>query len=236
MLNKNTQTVVNQLKDISPSVIFTYPITGIRDASKTIIAFVELDKLGEEEFEEFGVIKVREFMDLLNIAGDADITNDDGVLTIKSKDIKCRYVTTDLDVLEDSFRARPTMLAKVEETPSASTFTITANELDKIKRVSALLSLENFTVISKNDEVLVTVANSSINNKSESNDFQLTFSDSTVVDECSVLLSVANIRKLPSGNYDVKIAKSPNGNVIIRFVSQNIAGLTIFIATKTESN
>lgn len=236
MLSKNTQAVVNQLKDISPSAIFSYPITGIRDANKTIIAFIELDKLGDSEFEEFGVIKVREFMDLLAIAGDADTSLENGIINIKSKDIKCRYLTTDIDVLESSFRAKPIMLQKVEETPAASTFTITSQELDKIKRVSALLSLENFVVSSKDNLVNVNVGNSSINTKSESNEFQLTFSDCIVSEECNVLLSINNVRKLPAGDYDVKIAKSPNGNVVIRFTSKNIAGLTIFIATKTEAS
>jgi hypothetical protein len=234
MLSKNTQAVVNQLKEISPSAIFTYPITGIRDANKTIIAFIELDKLGDEEFEEFGVIKVREFMDLLSIAGDAETSITNGIINIQSKDLKCRYLTTDIDVLESSFRVKPSMLQKVEETPAASTFTITKEELDKIKRVSALLSLENFVVSSKDNKVTVNVGNSSINAKSESNEFQMTFGNGIVNDECNVLLSIANVRKLPAGDYDVKIAKSPNGSVVIRFISKNIAGLTIFIATKTE--
>lgn len=234
MLNKNTQAVVSQLRDISPSVIFSYPITGIRDASKTIIAFIELDKLGENEFEEFGVIKCKEFMDLLSIAGEAESSIENGIITIKSKDLKCKYITTDLDVLERDFRAKETMLAKVEEAPSASTFKITSQELDKIKKVSSLLGLENFVVSSKSDKVVVTVGNTSINAKSESNEFSMVLSESDVSEDCDVLLSISNVKKLPSGDYDVKIAKSANGAVIIRFSSCSIAGLTIFIATKTE--
>lgn len=236
MLNKNTQAVVSQLRDIAPSVIFSYPITGIRDAAKTIIAFIELDKLGEDEFKEFGVIKVKEFMDLLNIAGDAESSIDNGVITIKSKDLKCKYITTDLDVLERDFRAKDSMLSKVEEAPAASTFKITSQELDKIKKVSSLLGLENFIVSSKGDDVTVTVGNTSINTKSESNEFSLNLSNSNVVEECDVLLGISNIKKLPSGDYDVKVAKSGNGSVIIRFTSTTIAGLTIFIATKTENS
>jgi hypothetical protein len=234
MLNNNTRAVVNQLRDISPSVIFTYPITGIRDAAKTIIAFIELDKLGENEFEEFGVIKVKEFMDLLNIAGEAESSITNGVINIKSKQLKCKYITTDLSVLERDFRAKDSMLAKVEETPTASSFKITSHELDQIKKVSSLLGLENFVVSSKDDEVKVTVGNTSINARSESNEFSLVLTNGEVIEECNVLLSISNVKKLPSGDYDVKIAKSANGNVIIRFSSTTIAGLTIFIATKTE--
>jgi hypothetical protein len=175
-------------------------------------------------------------MDLLSIAGEAETSIDSGIITIKSKDIKCKYLTTDLEVLESSFRAKPIMLQKVEETPAASTFKITSQELDKIKRVSALLSLENFVVSSNDGTVSVNVGNSSINTKSESNEFQLTFSDCKVNENCNVLLSIANVRKLPAGDYDVKIAKSGSGNALIRFVSDNIPGLTIFIATKTEAS
>lgn len=235
MLSKNTQLVINQLKDITPSVIFSYPITGIRDPNKTIIAFIELDKLGDEEFEEFGVLQVRQFMDLLSIAGeDSDISITNGIVHIESKDLKCKYLTNDLDTLEANFRAKPTMLANVEKTPSASEFKLTAQELDKIKKVSTLLSLENFIVSSRNNKVSINVGNTSINNKSEGNEFQVTINECVINEECDVLLSINNVRKLPQSDYNVKIAKSANGNVIIRFVSDKIPGLTIFIATKTE--
>ena len=235
MFNENTQAVLNQLKNITPSGIFNYPITGLRDASKTIIAFIDLTKLGEDEFEEFGILQLREFCDLLGIAGkNSKASMENGSITIISDDLKCRYVTTDVDILESSFRVKTTMLTNVENANTAFSFNLTSQELDRIKKVSGLLNLENFTIASDNEKVIVTVNNDSLKAISSSNEFQMELGSIDLIEACTILLPINNVKKLPSGDYTVKVAKTPGDNVIIRFESNNVAGLTILIASKLD--
>lgn len=229
MLNKQSINAVNALRDVSESIIFNYPITGIRNSGGTIFAFVDVEKLGTEEFDEFGVIRFRELVDLINVAGqDAAVTLNEGIINIVGKNVKCRYFTTAVNVLEESFRAKETMLEKTGSAPSAVEFTLTASELQQLKKVAGLLKVEDLTIVGKNGKVSLKAENAS---QTSSNGFTLEPEESNVTQDASVILSMDNFKKLPDGDYKVKVAVN-GSNYITRFDSLSIDGLVICIATK----
>jgi hypothetical protein len=229
MLNKQSISAISALRDVSDSIIFNYPITGIRNAGGTIFAFVDVEKLGTEEFDEFGVIKFRELVDLINVAGqDANVALNEGIINIVGKNVKCRYFTTDVRVLEESFRASLKMLEKTSEATAAMEFTLLSSELQQLKKVSGLLNVEDLTIIGKNGKVSMKAENAS---QQSSNGFTLDSETGVVTAEASVILGINNFKKLPDGDYKVKVAVN-GSNFITRFDSLSIDGLVICIATK----
>jgi hypothetical protein len=231
-LNENTQKVVGLLKEINEGIIFSYPITGIRDSNATVSAFIDLEKLGNEPFADFGIMKFKELFDLLNIAGkDADCSlSSNGIINIDSDTIKCRYITTNLIALED-FRPKISILEKFEMASQVARFTLTNVDLDKIKKVSSLLAFEDFVLnVDNNETVVISVKNK----QASSNSFSLKIPSENNFSDVFVLMGVSHIKKLPPSDYVVRLAKHPvvEDNFLVKFESSSIEGLHIFMATK----
>lgn len=228
MLNKNSLQAISQLKDISDSFIFNYPITGVKNASGTIVAFLDVEKLGSEEFEEFGIIKFKEFNDLINIAGtDANTKLDSGVIYIDGK-MSFKYLTTDVSVLEENYKASLKMLEKTEQAKSAIEFRITAAELSQIKKAANILNVEDLIISGEDGKVFIKTENSS---QQSSNRGILEMSGASVSTDTQVILGMSNFKKLPDGDYKIKVAVN-GAACITRFDSLTIDGLVINIATK----
>lgn len=228
MLTTNTQKVISQLLDITPKMIVSYPITGLKDEDKTIFAFIDMTKLGEEEFKEFGLLKTKEFIDLLKIAGEDAIYTYDGRrnISIESKTVKCRYLSSYVDSLEDTCRTNPKMIANVDASEKAMSFTFSNQELSQIKSVANLLNFDDLVLESNSNGVTITAKNYK---EKEGNDFSLSLDGESYIDT-SIMMSVTNLKKLPSGNYNVIVAKG--ANYAIKFESENIPGLVIIMPTK----
>lgn len=233
MLNAQTYSVISTLKEISDDMIFSYPTMGISDSNKTIMAYLDLEGLGNSDFKEFGIMGVKQYLDLLNIAGkDATIDNKDGILNIKSPSIGCKYATTNIGILEaKNCRAPVALPSNFENAIKAIEFEISAEDMDKIKKVSALLKFEDVVITSENGKVVIKVDNE---NQRSSNDFKIYLEGACEDNDIAVVMSVSNIKKLPQGNYVVRASKNPKNatSILVRFESQNVEGLQFFIATK----
>jgi hypothetical protein len=229
MLNQNTQKVVGALLDFNPSVICSYPIMGIRDQEKTIFAFIDLAKMGETEFQEFGLLKAKELLDLLKIAGEeATYTFDGRAINVDSKTVKCKYITTLVSSLEESCRTNPERtLNAVNSAETAMTFSFGVQQLSQIKSVSNLLNFEDLVLESSDEGIFITASNT---REKDGNGFTLQLEGVSKLDT-SILVSVSNLRKLPAGNYSVKVAKGQKSYSIM-FTSESIEGLTVVMPTK----
>lgn len=230
LFNKKTQQIIYQLKDISDKVIFEYPVTGIQDNAKTMMAFINLETLENKPFNKFGLIKVREFFDLLKIVenNETEINFSNDVISITGGGVSCRYMTTSLQVLQDS-EVNKNILVSSEKIEPCATFLLDNSKLDMIKKTSAVLNLETMAVEINNGEIKVAVE-SAINQDSMSIDIPA----EKATGEHKVQLSIMNIKKLPLGNYNTKILQHPTNkdNYIISLTPENIPALTILLSTK----
>lgn len=233
MLNAQTYGVISSLKEISDDMIFSYPIMGVSDSNKTIMAYLDVQGLGNEDFTEFGIMGVKQYLDLLNIAGkDVDVTNKEGVLFISSPSIKCKYSTTNIGILESkNCRAPLTLPQNFEGATKAIEFYMSAEDMEKIKKVSSLLKFEDVVITSEEGKIVIKVDNET---QKSSNDFKIYVDGECLDDDIAVVMSVNNIKKLPQGNYVIRASKNPKNptSVLVRFESQNVEGLNFYIATK----
>jgi len=230
MLKQDTRELLKALAPISDSMILKYPITGINQVDKSIIAFLDLEKLGEEEFDTFGIYKIGEFLSLLDIYADSDISLADDVVTIQNSTTTQRYVTTHINNLE-AFDIPTTVLDNISKAPKVAEVTITKQELENIKKISNLLKLPDLTIETENNELFAIVNNAS---QPGMNDNKTKIGAAAISEDFKLVIDMNQISKLPSIEYDIEIAKNPKtGSYITLFKAKTIP-LKIVVSVKPD--
>lgn len=229
-LNKNLFNIITQYRDISDSVIISYPITGIKSPAGSIVAFVDLREFGIEEFEEFGLIKVKDVVDIINIFDkEAELTIENLVINIANSVDTFKYISTEIGVLEETYRTSIAMLEKTKQAECAIEFKLTSQELTRIKKLSSFGKAEHLIIKDGGGKVVLSTEQPDQKN---SNGLSVTPSEGNVfVPATKISIGIDNFKKLPDDEYKVKVAK--NGKAYItRFDSMTKPGVVINIATK----
>lgn len=228
MLNKNTKAVLSALSAINTQAIISYPITGIKMGTN-VQAFFDMNKLGESEFEEFGIFNIPELLSTVAVIGDdADITMEGGVMTISNDNSSIRYGTTNLSVIEDECRTKTDMVERIQSNSNVVNFELPQTELEKLKKVAGVLKdLTDLNVQTEDGAVVLTVQGK----EKSSNNIAIKF-PAEVFEETQLKVVMSNVNKLPNGSYNVGVYKSAKGSLICLFESQGVDGLSIVIAAK----
>lgn len=228
MLNKQTQKILSDLSTISTTAIISHPITGIQDIDRSIVAFINLEELGEEKFEQFGLMNISEFLNVISLVDNADITMDNKIATIKNNATTTKYYTTDISIIEDAYGTIVAILDNINNAFEAASFDISSEMLDKLKKTTNILKLSDLVIKPENGGLELTLTDSLT---SDSNS-----SKSIVMGECndetmSIVIDMNNIKKIPSGSYNVKVAKNPkSGSYITKWTSLDLPSLQIVVS------
>lgn len=231
MLNQNTRNVLSQLSAINNSMIISYPITTVI-MGKNIQAFLDLEKMGETQFEEIGVFNINEFNSVINVIENPTIENNNGTLTIKNDSTSIKYGTTSIDIIESECRGNSELIEKIKQNDVVMSFELTSKDLDRIKKMSGLLKdLSDLVITSNASNVNVTVTSK----ERSSNNYSVNFVG-TVNEETSMSLVMDVVNKLPSSAFTVTIYKSKKGSLVSVFESIYVPGLSVVLSAKAHSS
>ena len=213
MLNKATRKVFKDLNTIGNSAIIRYPYTSIIQLDRALISFVNLEELGEEPFEDFGIYFLSEFLSLIDLYEDGEINRVDNIIELANADSRQSYETSDLDIMK-IFDMPSAVLEKLKASDAEVNFEMSADQLDRIKKVASLLKLKTFIVDAKGDNLDVVVCNLSENN-AHMNESVNHIPVSTITNDTKVVYDIQNILKIPSVDFNIKIIKNQEtGNYI----------------------
>jgi hypothetical protein len=233
LLGKKTQAILSDLAAISTAAIIRYPITGIQDSNKSMVAFIDLSQFGEEEFDEFGIFNLSELLSILGVLDNASVEiNDEGVIKIANDDSSIKYFTTNIDLLSQSFSANPKIPENIKAAPTAMNFIIESSVLEKLKKTSGLMKLEHLVVENSDEDINLTITGV---NKDSSNNYKVKVNGTEANGNHKIVLDMENIKKLPAGNYNVKIAQNTKTkSYITMFTSKDIPSLEVVINVVSE--
>jgi hypothetical protein len=227
MLNKDTMEVLSQLGQINQSQIITYPVTTII-LGKAIQAFLDISKLGEEEFDEIGVFDINQLSSVISVIDDAEISNDNGTLTIKNKNQSIKYGTTTIDIIESECRGNPDLIDRISQNEKVLEFELDAKELDRIKKMSGLLKeLSDLVISSENGNINIAVTSK----EKSSNNYSVSV-EGTSEDDIEMSLVMDAVKKLPNSGYKISIHRSKKGSLVAVFKSTGVEGLSIVLSAK----
>lgn len=230
MLNTETQKTLSDLSAISTTAIITYPITGIQDIDRSIVAFINVEDLGEEEFEDFGLMNITEFLNLASLIENADISIEDKIATIKNDNNETsKYHTTDISIIEEAYGTNPAILDNIDKAPESANFDISVENLDKIKKTSGFLKVNDLVIApDANGNIVLDITDSKTK---DSNSFKTTIDGTCTDTDMNIVIDMNNIKKIPSGNYNIKVAKNPrSGSYITKWTSLDKPSLKIVVS------
>jgi len=237
MLEEKTRQVLKTLTSINKKMIFTYPRMVVKKGNH-IQAFLDLDKIGEAEFKEFGMYDFSDFtnsiaMDKKPIITSEDIGNGKQVLKITDSVTNgiTKYVTSDMEMLEaGDCRGKldlPDRLLNPERNTKVLEFEITRDQFDIIRKKARHFKMTEMII--KANEEGITLGVKGV--QKSTNDYNITF-EGDVIENIELTLDIDLVDLLPLGAYKIIIVKSQKGTPMPMFISTTIDGLVISMARK----
>lgn len=184
-------------------------------ASKDIVAEVEVP---EKFTKEAGIFNLNEFLGVVSLFDKPEYDFDDKQVTIKEGRNKIKYVYADASLL--------TVPTKSIKMPSSDIqFTLTADQINKLQKASAALSVGDLAIVGNGKDVVAKVLD--VKNPT-SNDFELDL-ESKTTGNFAVYFKIEKL-KLYAGGYDVVISNKK----ISQFKHKDIK-LQYFVAVESNS-
>lgn len=230
MLNKNTREILNSLTKINNSIIVSYPVTSVI-FGKSIQSYLDLSKMDEQEFKEFGIYAYDKFNNILKIFKEPEINIKDNTLEIIEDKFSLNFATARVSLLENDCRGNYELINKIKKNKEVFNFKLTLEHFSKIKKVvSTLDSLEDFKMETNSENNSIKIKMFSLQSSIDSFEFDVN-ENLNIYENSSIILLIENLMKIPVGEYNIRIFKSEKGNYITLFESLE-APLEIIIAPK----
>lgn len=225
MLNKKTLKVIQSLNPISNKMIFSYPVSSIREG-KSIQAFIDMSKLDEEEFNEFGIYSLSDFISAVSLIDNPDISLKDKTIKISNKKSSINYNTSSVELLEDECSCDLSLLERVKKNEKIANFELTTEDFKNLKTASnTLKDLPNLILSSSKSGILLKIQGL----EKSSNSFE-TIIDGESNEDFAVTANLSLLKRIPNGNYSVSIYKSKTDSRVMLFNSTDIDSLEILLA------
>lgn len=225
MLNQETRDLLKVLSAINTQVILSHPVTIIK--APGIQAVLDVENLGEAEFEEFGIYNINEFLSLVTSIPNANIELKLPKIVIKNDRQKIDYNTADIEILQENLQIKKDFLERVKRNQKVVEFKLSDEDLKQIKKIANLLSLETLKTDVENNKLILR------NDEKSSNTFEIDLDFNLLTDNVDAIdFSVMLFQKVPNGNYIGEIYQNPKGNKILVLTSEEVPELSLIISPK----
>jgi len=195
-----------------PQVKFTYPMTGITNNEKSLIVFIDMEKLGEEKFEDFAISKTDTLLNIIDTiekSGDVEIDlNNETDIIIKNNKITQKIRKSPLNLFQD---VNSKSIDVVRQTADKIIdCEVKGSELRDIIGISRMLG--NDTMILKDNKIITGKSF----NKTLENENEYILDNGTFEDD--IRLSLEYISKLPILDYRIEGFKIEKEGMVVKLV------------------
>ena len=178
-------------------------------------SLVAMATVPEQFTQEFGIYDLSEFLGLVSLFEDPEITFDEDYLTIGSGNHTIRYYSADEGVL--------VYPKKTPDLPEAEfTFTLTESDISKITKTASVLKTSDFAFVADGKQIKAIVKDKS---SKTANSFELVIGETT--DTYKISLNIENFKVIPA-NFTVGIINR-------RMMNMVADNLSYIVAIETDS-
>lgn len=242
MLNNNFTALLKSLTNISNAAILSGGGTNtyLAGKAKSIIARINMDALGNPEFEEFGVNNLSKLLSLVSVfekdKNGVVYTMDDGVLHLKNDTLDFDYYLYNTDLLKD-YKINPDFITKLLSVPKMATFELSQEVIKTIKEVSNLFDLKDVVFAEGKEENTIAVSVTEIKKHSTADNLTRHVLDLKIPgvmfdkDE-QFIMNIDTLNKIPLDTYSCNIHYVKGKIASLNMASHSFPSLDFFIAEK----
>jgi len=205
MFNKNLIGSLEQICNITDTLILKYPVTYAKSNIGNIFVKIPVSKLDPDEFSDIGFNhSLGDFLSFVRIMpDDRDITLNGEIIYAKSNDVSASFITDSLSLLED-YNIDSHVFERTAMVPDVAVFDLTVDDLKRLNNASKVFkNLYDIVLESKDDKTMIYLANLSILN-ADSNNYTIT-KNLKADKEFKISVSVEDLNKLPLTDYELHV-------------------------------
>lgn len=219
VLKPQFKKVLQSVVPISNTAIISFPETCVR-SGKSIMAFIDVEKLGEEKFDDFGLYMIDDLLSVSSLVVDGECELKEGVLEFSNSNTKVRYNTSNVEILKENFEGDFELIDRIKGNEKVGEFKLSSSVMKELKMASnALKNLPNLIVkLSTEAEFLISGNEKSSNSYSTKGEGK---------GEVEFSMSLNDLKKIPNGNFDVEVYQNKKGSLVMILNSEDIDGLRI---------
>jgi len=227
MTSKNTRTVIKSFL-FNPAVKFQYPMTSILNAERSLIAFIDMEKLGEEQFSDFGIAKTDTLLSVIDAITESTVTiendKDPENITIKNSKTTQKIRKSSPDLFQEAKAETISMIRGSFDT--VIEIDLMKEDLKDLVQISRMLSLDT----------LVLKDNKMVSGRASGNDME----DENITeiegkfdsDNGSFKLDLTNLAKLPQMDYKLTVYHRADDNIKVAFLEPDTTGVLVVVSEK----
>jgi len=219
MKNKKTREILKAFL-INPQVKFTYPITTIMNIEKSVIAFIDMEALGEDEFKEYGIAKTDTLLALIDAIPNSEVDIGETDIVIKNDKTTQKFRKSPADLF---LEAKTAVLKTIEESfDKTIELELDEKTLADTLKIAKLLSLD--TLVLKDNKIITGRAVGDDLEDENVTEIEGNFNG-------KIKLNVNDIAKLPLMTYHIRVFT--NGEHTVSFwESDKVSGVKVVISEK----
>jgi hypothetical protein len=208
--SKETLKVLDNFSKVNPSLYF---LKGTKQktwmAQGTFMAIAEIE---EDLPQEFGIYKLGQFLSLISLFDDPEITFEEKHLEISEGDSKINYYYSSANTIDSPPKDKDPVLRN-----DVAVFRLTEDKLDTLLSTSRVMSLQNLVISSEDSKIQLSLENKEERSKAKDS-FVVSIKSDEEIEDFSIDLDL-KILTVVSDDYDVTVYK----NVVkLEAVNKNI--------------
>ena len=200
MLTNETRTILKSLIPINNSQIIAKETLG-EDEFKTILYKLNLEALENEDFPEFGIFDMSNFLSSLDLLDNPEIFLKDNKITATDGNTELTYIISDPDLLD--IEVNPKVIESTLNTNSVLEFDIGTDLFAKIKKAAGVFkTFDSLFIVKTDDSIKLKLgAKDSFNSSNNSFSINVNPSEDSSTKDYDLAIPLESILKVPAMSY-----------------------------------
>lgn len=205
MFNINVINTLSKFINVSNTAIISYPTTYINSDHGVVALKLEINKLDEDPFEDFGLFqKLNKFVQIFSIFNNPTIKLENGIFTIKDKKSEAQFITDNKELLE-SYTFNAEIFEKIKNTNNIANFDLTVGDIKSLKQAKSIYDdLDKLQFKGLDSDLTI-----SLSNKSKFSNITNSYTINKENAECQknfdISINLETLLNAPILNYHVEI-------------------------------
>jgi len=234
MLNKQTIEVLQQVNKMTNSVILKFPETVAVSEAQDMMIMFNVEELDGDSFEDIGLKNsLGEFLNLVKLFGDERVVEvNNGVINIAEADTSSVFITDNIQLM-NAEDVKADHFTKTEEVPTVAEFTLTTQDIKKIKSSSGVFKDLTEVIFSSEDDGVFISLGATNRFNAKSNKFSIKKS-TEIKKHFEIKIPVDNFKMLPEADYTMFVKYNSNRDAYrIFLISDSLESFKILMTVKT---